>query len=261
MTKASQSGSISKTVSVTTSDPAASRLSLRLTFQLVNPVTVLPRNRVYLSGVSGDEPTSTLILRRDDGEPLELTGIAVQDARLVVTTENVTEAASVGNLQARPGDVLLRVSAVAELDATTANGRFQIGTNHPEAASIDIMYSLRIRSVIEHRPNQLRLVLEQGNTSGRTMLGRLQHNRHEDFVVRGARSSAPSLFTVKLVDGEGAKRMHTVAVMFNDEVLPGAFSGRRLENVIVTTDDDRQPEIRIPVLLEARTPRVRRPAS
>jgi hypothetical protein len=259
-TKATQQGRVSKGVSVRTDSPGAERLTLSVIFTAMPVVSVLPNARLFLNGVQGDEPTSTLVLRRNDGKPLNVTGIETRDAMLEIATTDVTEATTIGRQQAVPGDVLLTATVPSDTVATATNGSLTITTDHPDANEIVVPFSVRLRSLIEARPAQLRLLLEEGNTAGRTTLFRIQHNRNRKFKVTGLEASNPEVFKAQLVDGEFDQQVHSVAVMLLDEVEPGSITARKMETLVISTSDDSQPELRIPVLIEPRKSRRARPA-
>ena len=49
-----------------------------------------------------------------------------------------------------------------------------------------------------------------------------------------------------------------MAVMLQDDVLPGSLTNRVLESLVLTTDDANQPQLVIPVLIEPKA--LRKPA-
>jgi hypothetical protein len=251
-TKTTQSGTVSKSIAVTTDAAGAQRLMLSVSFKSVPAVLVLPRAQMNLNGVQGDQPTATLILRRSDGKKLEVAVVESNEDRLVITAKSVTENTKIGRHEAVSGDILLIASLAPDLMSVSANGRFKVRTNHPDAEVIDVGYSLRLRPAIEVRPNQLRLLLQEGNTPGRTMLCRIQHNLKGKFKVTGVTPSNPEMFRAQVVDGDTKQQFHTVAVMLQDDVLPGSVARRLLESLVITTDDAVQPELRVPVLIEPR---------
>ncbi len=255
-TLTSQSGAVSKSVAVTTSDPAAPRIMLGVTFRVATVVAVLPRPRLYLQGVQGDRPETSLLLRRDDGAPLEITGIENSGGRLLLSAETLTESRSVEGVDGRVGDVVLRATVEPDLPASTANGTVKVRTNHPDAPSIDIFYSLRMRPLVESRPGQVVLVLQEGNSSGRAALARLQHNRGASFGVTGLEPSNPALFQAELIGDPAKRSVHSVSIRLAEEVLPGTMAGRRMESLEITTDDEQAPELRVPILIDARVQRV-----
>jgi hypothetical protein len=257
-TRTTQVGAVSKSVAVTTDSPDAQRVMLSVTFKSMPSVVVLPRPQMNLTGVFGDEPTATVIVRRPDGKKLEITGVESSDKRLVLTTKRVTDEVVVGRSKAQPGDVLVIAALAPDVAPVSANGRFKLRTNHPEAESLDVIYSLRLRPVIEARPRQLRLLLQEGNSTNRTALFRIQHNRQGSFQLTAVEPSNPELFRAEMVDGAVKQQVHTVAVMLQDEVVPGSLDGRRMESIVLATDDEAQPEIVIPVLIEPRE--MRRPS-
>ena len=257
-TTTTQSGSVSKSIGVTTDAPGAQRVTLSVTFKSVPAVAVLPRSQINLNGVLGDRPTATLIVRRFDGEELKIVGVENSEERLVITAKPVTEPVQLGRDQAVPGDILLVASLAPGVADASASGRFKVKTNHPDAEILDVSYTLRIRPAIEVRPNQIRLLLQEGNTPGRTMLARIQHNLRGQFKVTGVTPSNPELFQAKIVDGDIKQQVHTVAVMLQDDVLPGSLTNRVLESLVLTTDDATQPNLMIPVLIEPKA--LRKPA-
>ncbi len=257
-TTATQSGGVSKSIAVTTDAQEAQRMTLSVTFTAVPAIAFLPRPQMNLNGVVGDQPTATLIVRRFDGEKLEITGVENTEERLVITAKPVTEPVQIGRDQAMPGDVLLVASLAPGVADVSTNGKFRVRTNHPDSQVVDVVYTLRIRAAIEVRPDQIRLLLQEGNTAGRTMLARVQHNLRGEFKVTGVTPSNSGLFQATIVNGETRQQVHTVAVMLRDEVLPGSLANRVLESLVLTTDDANQPQLVIPVLIEPKE--LRKPA-
>ena len=257
-TTTTQSGSVSKSIGVTTDAQGAQRMTLSVTFKSIPAIAVLPRSQLNLNGVMGDQPTASLIIRRFDGEKLKIVGVENSEERLVITAKPVTEPVQLGRDTAVPGDILLVASLAPGVADVSASGRFRLKTNHPDAEFLDVGFSLRVRPAIEVRPNQVRLILQEGNTPGRTMLARVQHNLRGKFKVTGVTPSNPELFQAKIVDGDTKQQVHTVAVILQDDVLPGSLTNRVLETLVLTTDDAAQPNLMIPVLIEPKA--LRKPA-
>jgi len=258
-TSVTQFGQISKNVSVTTDATGAERLSLNVRFTAVASIEVLPRPQVYLSGTEGDEIVRHLLVRRRDGEPLEVTEIKHHDPRIVVTTKRLEEPRTIGELAGRQGDVLMTIATAPGLEAQGINGRFRFSTNHPDVPNVAVSYALRLRPVIEARPAQVRLILQEGNEPARSAMMRVHHNRSDDFKITAAASSKPELFTAELIDGDAEQQVHTVAVMLDENVQAGALRGRAMETLVLTTDDPANPEVEVSVLIEPRG--LRRPGA
>jgi len=256
-TTSTQSGAGSKSVAVNTDSPDAPRVMLSVTYRSITAVTVLPRPRINLNGIEGDVPAVTLVFHRSDGEKLEITGVERSDELVITTAKPVTQEMAIGKLKALPGDVLVEASVAPGTGAVSSNGVLKIKTDHPDAEFINVPFTLRLRPVIEARPAQLRLILQDGNSSARTTLCRIQHNLRQEFKITGVKPSNPEVFRVQQVDGDITQKVHTVAVMLQDDVAPGSLDGRLLESLVVTTDDSKHPELLIPVLIEPKT--LRRP--
>lgn len=257
-TTSTQNGPVSKGIAVTTDAEGAHRVMLNMRFTAVSAIAVLPRPYIALNGIIGDTPETTVILHRADGEKLEVTGVESKEPRIVIATKPVTEEQMVGRQQAHPGDVLLIASLAPDVQPVITNGRIKIKTNHPDGPEVVVNYSLRIRAVIEANPAQVRLLLQEGNSSARTMLFRVQNNRRGQFKLTGAKPSNPDLFRAELLDGETDAQVHSVAVMLNDDVLPGSIDSSLFESLVLTTDDAAQTDVTVPVHIEPRA--LRRPA-
>jgi len=252
-----QTGPVSKGIQVTTNAVGAERLMLNVRFTAVSAVMVLPRAQLNLRGVEGDTPVASVVLRRGDGKKMEVTKIDNTDDRLVISTEPVVKPHQVGRTNARPGDVVLSVTTKPNLKPVTANGRFRVRTNHPDAEPIELVYGIRLLPLIEARPERVRLILQDGNEPARTSLLKVQHNRRGAFKLTGAIASNPEIFKGQLLDGDRKQQVHSVAVMLLDDVQPGDLGGRLFETLTLTTDDPGHPEIPVSVLIEPRE--LRRP--
>jgi hypothetical protein len=104
----------------------------------------------------------------------------------------------------------------------------------------------------------VRLLLQDGNSSARTMLFRVQNNRQGQFKLTGVKPSNPELFRAEVLDADSKAQVHSVAVMLQDDVLPGSIDSSLFESLALTTDDPAEPELTVPVHIEPRD--LRRPA-
>lgn len=258
-TAATQQGSLSKSISVNTDAVGAERLTLSMTLRAVPAVSVLPQPRVFLTGLQGERPSAILVLRRQDGEPLAVTGVEAPDPRLQVTVEKVGEGAVRDGREVVPGDVVLVATLAPDVAPATASGRVRVSTDHPAAAVVDIPFTFRVRPIIEARPEQLRLVLEDGNSAARATVFRLQHNRQTSFRITGLAPSAPELFLAQQVGEDDRRPVHSIAVRLVDGLELDAVVGRRMERLELATDDPLQPLISVPVMVEARRSAAPRP--
>ncbi len=259
-TTSTQNGPVSKGIQVSTNAVGAERLMLNVKFTAVSAVMVLPRAQLNLRGVEGETPVASVVLRRGDGEMMEITKIDNTDDRLTISTEPVVQPHQVGRTKTRAGDVVLSVTTKPGLKAESANGRFKVRTNHPDAEPVEIVYAIRLLPMIEARPANVRLLLQDGNASARTALMRVQHNRRGKFKLTGAIASNPEIFKAQLLDGESIQQVHSIAIMLLDDVQPGDLQGRLFETLTLTTDDPEHPEITVAVHIEPRELRRPRPA-
>ncbi len=256
-TKTTQNGTVSKSIAVTTNATGSERLSLNFRFTSVSAISVLPRPQITLNGILGEQPSATLIFRRKDGEELEITGVDSSDERIGIAIKPVTEELMINRQKAVPGDVLVIATVAPGVPPGVGNGRIKIYTNHPDGSLVDVGTTLRMRAVIEANPAQVRLLLQEGNSSARTMLFRVQNNLRGRFKLIGAKPSNPAVFRVQLIDGDSTEQVHTVAVMLQDDIVPGSIESSLLESLVILTDNAAQEEVVVPVLIEPRA--LRRP--
>ncbi len=86
-TAVSQNGRVSKSVNVYTSEPGAKNLRLRFTVDVRMPIAATPSFRFVLNTIEGQDASQRILLRRTDGEPLEIRRTKVPLKREAKLTE------------------------------------------------------------------------------------------------------------------------------------------------------------------------------
>jgi len=255
-TAPTQSGRLSKGVAVTTDAAGAERLNLMLTFTVQQVIEVRPQPRVMLQSIRGQGASQRLVLHRADGKPLEVTRFELDSDNLVaVKLEPVTAPGEQGS---QPGDVVVEVSTAADASEGNRGGRLSLFTNHPEQPEVVVSLQVRVRPLIEPRPERVQLWVDEGTAAGRSTSFRLTSNHEQPFTVTGVVSSHPELFTATPVTTD-PRLLQTVQVTLAENAdlasMPAAVNGI----LRVTSDDPKQPVVEVPVVISKRV-RTTRPA-
>ena len=259
-TNLGRTGRQTKSISVDTDVPDAKRLRLTVSYNVVTPIVASPGYRVALNAVEGTASSSRILLHREDGEPLvvELEKAGVPES-VSLTLEPVT-APEKGEGRAEPktGDVWIVASVDGTGGAMNHNGVVTLTTNHPEAPRIEVPVYVRVRPMIDVRPQQVNLWPPEGGRHGSTTLVRLSHSERREFKVTSVEVSDPKLLTAVL-ESQGAQRMHSVRVSLADGI---SLNGSNAEATVrIATSDEAKPTIDIPVAITTESRAVRRKAA
>ena len=100
---------ITKSIAVRTDAKGLPSLSLRFSVDVRAPILFKPNPRLAISTLEGQETSKRVLLRRADGETLEILSAEADDQRLVVVTEQVVKKERTNDYEAAPGDVWLEL--------------------------------------------------------------------------------------------------------------------------------------------------------
>jgi hypothetical protein len=148
-------------------------------------------------------------------------------------------------------------------DHSLAAGRYsdavRLATNHPEAAEIEIPFTIRVRPLIEPRPAVVRMWTSPTTSDpGRSAILTLQHHGGRSFIVRSVEVSHSEIFTAAAYGTEPSTQQ-SVRISLIDG-LDADSLGASLEGWIrITTDDPERPVLEIPVLVAPNRTLSRRP--
>lgn len=193
-------GRLSKSVAVTTNDPAQPAFSLVLSFTVNQAIEVLPSPFFNLLAVQGAVAEGAVVLRRPDGKPLQLKEVTTPQASLEVAFEAVTAqnadpqpAATPSNPNpppnpylARAGDWRIKVKAKDTSRVLNENGNIKVLTDHPEKPEIIIPVAVGIRPVLDAYPQIVQIQVQSGGAPGIARVD-VRHNGRQAFKVTGAR--------------------------------------------------------------------------
>jgi hypothetical protein len=256
-TKSGTSGRLAKNISVQTDAPGAENLRLVVNFNVVTPIVATPAHRVYINTLEGNPKTHRVLLHRADGESLELAlekpvgrdGVQVE---LVAAEPGVADA---GMPPAQSGDQWLVVTADGISGGSDYNDVIVLTTNDPKAPRLELPLVVRVRPLIDVRPNPVRLWPPDGGPDGSSALVRLGHGGRLKFEIRGVEVADPSLISAEVVS-QGAQQIHSLRVALKDGV---AVDGKKLQtSVRISTSDRAKPVVELPVDIFPRNQVVRR---
>ena len=240
---------ITKSIAVRTDAKGLPILNLRFSVEVRAPIVFKPDNRLVISTIEGQETRKRVLLRRADGEALEILSAETGDQTLRVATEPVVKKERTSEYDAGPGDVWLELLLPADSPIGSRTGKLRLSTNDPIAKSFELPFVMRVRALIEHRPDGIRLWATPSRT-GDGYSGFLTLNRNGGgfFSITGVDVSHPEVFSAVVVSPEAAKRQ-TVRVELAEGLGPEAINNTIEGWIEISTDDSIRSKIEVPVLV------------
>jgi hypothetical protein len=236
-------------VTVTTDARDAPNITLRFTVQSKATILFEPRPQFAVYAFEGEAARSRLLLRHGDGEKLVVHSADPGNEHLATVIEPVVKQERRDGIDARPGDVWLDLVLSPDAPVGTLSGRIQVATNHAEARTFGIQYLVRVRSVIETRPDGVRLwLLGRSENEGRSNFVRVIHNQPGDLNITSLDVSHPEFFSVEIFPIETAGQQ-ALRVKVVEGLTPEAL-GKTIEGwVEITTDVQPDVKLELPVLV------------
>ena len=244
-----QSGKLSKSIHVQTDAPGARSILLRFTVAIEQPIEARPRLKLLVTATEGHEASGGILLRRSDRVRLEVYDSAVDRPGLFVSTQKVEAKGSFGDLRAEPGDVWLKLSAAADHPVGVVNGTIRLQTNHPKLSELEVPYTVRVRPLMEVRPDVVRLwPATSVNMPGRYAIIGISRVDGHGFSVTGVESSHPEVFSAAAAPEPGSG-LQRVRVDLADELAKEQFMGSFDGRLTIRTDDPDKPVLSVPVIV------------
>ncbi len=242
-TGANQNGTLAKTIRVVTDAPGASELLLKFTLKVSAPIVVIPTGRIIVAGIEGRPVHRLLLMRRNDGLPLELGEIDNGlSGMLEVSFGRVGtgHAAPPVPASALPGDVWLQLAVPEGSAAVDREGVVTVATNHVDRAQVEIPVLVRTMPLIAVTPETVRLQVGADPGSSAAVV-RLAHNGGRPFRVLAVESWRPDLVTARAVGVDAPSIFHHVRVEAVDgaSTAAGGVGGA----ITVRTDDPARPTV------------------
>lgn len=267
-TAAGQSGRISKLIAVTTDAPGTPEIRLRFSADVRMPVTVSPAYRFSLTVIEGRSGAVRLSLARDDGRPLRILEASPDREGLELVVASAVAAAESGPDASRgtrtpwgqveqapsapppvPGAIPLELRTSPSLPAGTLSGVVRITTDHPEAPSLEIPYTIRVRPLIEALPASVRMwASASAGDTGRSTFLRLRHNGGRAFAISAVEVSHPQHIVATAVP-LAASSEQTVRVALQEGLDATSVGAGVQAWVRISTTDDGRPTVEVPVLV------------
>lgn len=126
----------SKAVILETNDPRNPKIPLRFTYRGRSPLEVTPAPAVNLSVARGEPAAASLVVRRPDGEPLEMEAVVAGSPRLQIACER---AAPDG------GEWTIRVALADTTTPRVETAILTLRTNHPLQPELSVPVRMAVR--------------------------------------------------------------------------------------------------------------------
>ncbi len=230
-----------------TDAPNARAMRLTMTFDVESAIQVFPRPQIYLGTAEGRPISVRLLLRRNDGEPLEIDVKDFDDPSVSVSSGPVGEKDSeiVKGLAVKPGDLWLEARLSGEV-VESRTAKLWVHTNHPDLEDFEVPVTIRVRPLIEARPGSVSFLVPARGAPRRVNMFRLHHHGQKNFTVTSVEPADPSLVTA-LVATKGSATSHTLHVTLDASVGVDGRATTHSTSLVVRTDDPDKPKLRIPV--------------
>jgi hypothetical protein len=250
---------ITKSITVQTDAPGLSNLILRFGVDIRSPIVFKPNNRLVISTVEGQEMRTRVLLQRTDGKALEILSADTGDPTLRAVTEPVVKKEQRDGQEAAPGDVWLELVLPADSPIGSRTGKLRLSTNDPVASSFEVPFAMRVRPLIEFRPDGVRL-WPTPSRSGDGYSGFVRLNRigEGSFKITGIAVSNPEIFSATAVSSEPA-RQQMVRVSLAEGLGPEAINGTIEGWIEISTDDPVRSKLVVPVIVASNREGTKRP--
>jgi hypothetical protein len=254
-----QNRRITKSISVQTDAPDLQNLNLRFSVDVRTPIVFMPNDRLVISTLEGEEARKKFLLRRADGDALEILGADTGDPALKVVTEPVVKNERTIDFEAAQGDVWLELILPADSPVGSRTGKLRLLTNDPVAQSLEVPFAMRVRSLIEFRPEGIRLWPTPSHSGdGYSAFVNLNRNGTGNFTITGIEVSHPEIFSASAIPSGPAGRQ-TVRVELAEGLGPEAIEATVEGWIEISTDDPVRSKVRVPVVVASNREGTRRP--
>jgi hypothetical protein len=249
---------ITKSIAVRTDAVNLASMNLRFSVDVRAPIVFKPR-RLVISTLEGQEARKRVLLQRADGETLEILSADTGDPTLLVVANPVVKKEKTNDYEAVPGDVWLELILPANSPIGSRTGKLRLSTNHPVASSFEVPFAMRVRPLIEYRPNGVRLWATPSRSGdGYSGFVSLNRNGEGSFTITGIEVSHPDVFSAAVVASEAARRQ-TVRVELAEGLGPEAINGTIEGWIEISTDDPNRSKLEVPVVVASSREGARRP--
>lgn len=250
-------GPVTKTVTVTTNDPAKSRFVLEIKANITVPIDVQPMDSVSLTAKLGEVKTQELTLKAMDGKPFDI--VSVKDVPgITAKIEPVVEAgakapaAKAGTIAAGSATYKLTISTKADAPVGRSFQALEVATSHPKVPSLRINVSLLVQGEVEVVPERVYLqsVPPMPTADGKpapttppamAQTVKIRKTTGNPLKIEGVSSSDPDFSTSLKTVSDG--REFDLEIKYTGKAGRGMVSAQ----VVIKTNEPKQPTITVPV--------------
>jgi hypothetical protein len=240
-------GRVSKSVTVTSNDPSNSSVGLTLTFTVKSPVDVFPAPRVSLNGAQGDVISTTLTLRRDDGQPLELKEPLSSRSDVKVSAEQVKpgrEDPPGSPNAARAGDWRVTFTLADTTTLRNETSTLKLLTNHPERPELTLRTYISVRAAVEPIPRSVQLQGTRGRPSSTQV--QFRHGANRPFQLASVKLAGDLPGVTARISSSRPLSTQRVEILVHGSNLPaGVHQGK----LVVETGVKELPHLEVPITL------------
>jgi hypothetical protein len=242
-------GQVSKSITVTTNDPASKQVILQIKATVSVPLDVQPNENVFMQGEIAQIKPSELTVASSDGKPFDILSIDNPTGNFRVTvrpfgSEEAKAATGTGPVASGSAKYAITVAPPEKPTIGRSYGNVTLKTNHPKQDKIEIRVTLNLQGPVKVEPERVYIMAGAGPASGPpSQHVKLKKPAGDALKIEKVESSDPGISATLTTVQDG--REYDVEIKHVGESGKGTISGQ----VKVRTNDPQQGEITIPVVI------------
>jgi hypothetical protein len=243
-------GKVTKSVTVTTNDPAMPRTSLSISADISVPIDVQPSETAMFQGRAEALEPVVLTVLSTDGTAFDIVSATPSDAAMKVAVGPVAGetagAAKSGTLGSGAKKYAVTVTAPKTLKVGTSSGTIAVKTTHPKSPDLTLRFYANVSGNIQIQPERVMMSPAPGSASTtQHVIVRRAPGVTSPLDVTKATSSDPRVAVEVETKTKGEE--YDLAVTYQGEPVGSV----PLVNLTVETNDALQPTLTIPVHVRA----------
>ena len=240
-------GPVTKSVTVTTNDPAHATFSLQIKAIIMVPLDVLPNENVAFSGKPETFAPQEMTVTSTNGEAFDIVSMAMSDKSFTAKVEAAPETGKAP--KTKPGTVAsgvnrykVTITPGKDLPVGRINGNLSLKTTHPKAPEQLIRISGQVAGDVEVIPQYVTLSTGPGgDPAARVQHVAIKKAAGSPLKLMGATADNPGIVATLKTVTEGHE--YDLEVKYTGQPSTAPVTSK----VTVKTNDPRQPTLEVQV--------------
>ena len=247
-------GPITKSITVTTNDPAHAQTVLQLKATVRVPIDIQPLDTLSVDGKYGDLKAQVVTVVSTEDKPFDILSADSSDKAFTVAviptppagdaakTAPKPKAPKAGTVGSDNKSYQVTITPGKDVQVGHSNVTVTLKTSHPKAAELPIRLFVTVRGEVEVQPE--RVIMQVGPNApanGKTIHVAIRKSTGDPLKVTSVEATNPGVKTKLKTVTEGKE--FDLEVSFDGAVPPNGFVDAQ---ITVKTNDTKQPVLTIP---------------